>query len=148
LHYIYSIPHVFLIFNLCPHSNTSICILLHEHVSLSLIHYALELGLIHVEILFKLIIKKKFLRVLAIYFFVLNQVLSSCNLLIVLRCKNGMTLILEAHWVKIFKPWPSALLTVSQVFNQLVLIQTKKTIAFQFQFVARRSLNSWLHVKL
>jgi len=146
LHHIYTISHVFLLFKLCSISNTSIHIL--EHICLSLIHYALELSLIHVNIWLKLVIEKKFLRVVAIYLFVLNQVLSACNLLVVLRCKNGVTLVLEADRIKIFKPWPSALLAFPQVFHQQVLIQSKKTVVLLLQFIARRSLNSWLHIEL
>jgi hypothetical protein len=102
LHHIDSISHVFLLFIFCSISNTSICILLSEHICLSLAHYTLELSLIHIYILLKLIIEKEFLMVLTVDLFVLHQVLSSCYLLVVLRRKNGMALNLETHRVKIF----------------------------------------------
>ena len=76
--------------------------MLSEHICLSLAHYTLELSLIHVYILLKLIIEKEFLMVLTVDLLVLHQVLSSCDSLVVLRRKNGMTLNLETHRVKIF----------------------------------------------
>jgi len=69
-----------------------------EQISLSLIHYILKLRLCHVCTLLHLIFQNKLLLILAIFLLILIYILSSCNLLIVLRSENSMALILKAHW--------------------------------------------------